>query len=408
MQARTYDLIIWGATGYTGKLVVEYLFKHYGNNNTLKWAIAGRNADKLKNVIKEIGATDLDVVLADSFDAAALNNMCSQASVICSTVGPYTKYGSMLVEACVNNQTDYCDLTGEIVWMRKMIDDHHTAAQANGTRIVHSCGFDSIPSDMGVFFLQQQAMKLKGEYCHQISLRVKAAKGGLSGGTYDSMSNTLELAMQDQSIFKTLFNPYALNPVELQQGQDDKDLRTSAFDSDFKAWITPFIMATINTRVVRRSHALQGFPYGADFKYDEAVLTGKGWAGRLKSNALLAGTGLMMTSKPGSLARKLLDRYFPKPGDGPTKEQRENGFFKMVLLGKFKDDSTITATVTGDRDPGYGSTSKMLGESAVCLALDQEKTPKVAGMLTPSTAFGATLLDRLQENAGLRFEMAAN
>lgn len=405
MQKRTYDLILWGATGYTGKLVAEYLFTTYGVNETLRWAIAGRNAEKLAQVKQDLGADELEVILADSFDMDALNKMCQQARVICSTVGPYTKYGGLLVEACVDNQTDYCDLTGEVVWMRKMIDQHHTKAQENGTRIVRSCGFDSIPSDLGVFFLQQAALKHKGQYCHQVSMRVKAAKGGLSGGTYDSMSNTLKLATEDASIIKTLFNPYALNPKEMQQGADDKDLRTSKFDANFNAWIAPFIMATINTRVVRRSHALQDFMYGEDFKYDEAVLTGKGLNGRLKANAVLLGTGLLMTSKPGSLPRKLIDRYFPKPGGGPTKEQREQGFFKMEMLGLFQDDSTIMGSITGDHDPGYGSTSKMLGESAVCLALDKEKTPNVSGMLTPATAFGAVLIDRLQANAGLAFKI---
>ncbi len=404
-QNREFDIIFWGASGFTGRLVAEYMLQKYGANGTVKWAMGGRNAVKLEGIQKELGAEDIPLVIADSKKMDTLERMVQRTKVICTTVGPYAQYGSPLVEACVKHQTDYCDLTGEVQWMRKMIDQHQKAAEANGTRIVHTCGFDSIPSDMGVYFLQKKSKELTGEYCQKIKLRVKAMKGEMSGGTYASLSNVLVEAEKDKSIYATLFNPYGLNPQGKQKGKDGEDLKSVEFDQDAKSWIAPFIMSTINTRVVRRSHALQDFPYGQDFQYDEAMLTGPGFSGRAKGMMLLMGTGLMMSAKPDSFLRNTMNRFLPKPGEGPSKEKRESGFYKMLLIGKLADGTLIQGSVTGDRDPGYGSTSKMLAESAVCLALDKAKTPKVAGILTPSVALGDALLERLEENAGLQFKI---
>jgi len=404
-NTREFDIIFWGATGFTGKLVVEYMLQKYGTNGSVKWAIGGRNAIKLEGIQKEFGAEEIPLVIADSQKMDMLERMVQRTKVVCTTVGPYAQYGSPLVEACVKYQTDYCDLTGEVQWMRKMIDQHQEAAQANGTRIVHTCGFDSIPSDMGVYFLQKKAKELKGEYCHQIKLRVKAMKGEMSGGTYASLSNVLVEAEKDKSIYKILFNPYGLNPEGQQEGKDGEDLKKVLYDKDAKSWIAPFIMSTINTRVVRRSHALKDFPYGKDFQYDEAMMTGPGFSGRTKGTMLLMGTGVMMSAKPDSFLRNTMNRFLPKPGEGPSKEKRESGFYKMLLIGKFADGTLIQGSVTGDRDPGYGSTSKMLAESAVCLALDEDKTPKMSGMLTPSVALEDALLERLEKNAGLQFKI---
>ena len=402
---REFDIIIWGASGFTGRLVAEYMLQKYGANGSVKWAMGGRNAEKLAGIQKDLGAEEIPLVIADSQKMDTLEGMVQRTKVICTTVGPYAQYGSPLVEACVKHQTDYCDLTGEVQWMRKMIDQHQEAAQANGTRIVHTCGFDSIPSDMGVYFLQKKAKERTGEYCQQIKLRVKAMKGEMSGGTYASLSNVLVEAEKDKSIYKTLFNPYGLNPKGTQKGKDGEDLKAVVFDEDAKSWIAPFIMSTINTRVVRRSHALQGFLYGKDFQYDEAMMTGAGFSGRGKGMMLLMGMGVMMSAKPNSFLRNTMNRFLPKPGEGPSKEKRESGFYKMLLIGKLADGTLIQGSVTGDRDPGYGSTCKMLAESAVCLALDKDKTPKVAGMLTPAVAFEDVLLKRLEENAGLQFKI---
>ena len=402
-MSKKYDVIIWGATGFTGRLVAEYINKQYGVDQSLRWAMAGRNMDKMSTVASELGITGVDFIQADSHDRSSLDAMCAQAKVICTTVGPYAKYGTELVESCIANGADYCDLTGEVQWMRKMIDDHQEDAKANGVRIVHTCGFDSIPSDMGVYFLQREAMERLGQYCDQVKLRVKAFKGGLSGGTYASLSYVMEQAQEDRNVYKTLTNPYGLNPVGEQTGPDKQDLRSVIKDKDLNVHIGPFIMAGINTKVVRRSNALSAYPYGKDFLYDEAVITGKGLGGKLKGYGMLAGLGVLMAGKPGSMMKKLVDKTQPKPGEGPNKEQRENGFYNIILLGKIDDKVVIKAKVTGDRDPGYGSTSKMLAESAICLALDKDKTPKTSGMLTPSVAMGDILLERLEADAGLTF-----
>ena len=402
-QNREFDVIIWGATGFTGRLVAEYILQKYGANGEIKWAMGARNATKLEKVQEELGATEVPIVIADSQKMDTLQRMVKRTKVICTTVGPYAKYGSLLVEVCVQSQTDYCDLTGEVQWMRRMIDQHHETAKNNGTRIVHTCGFDSIPSDMGVYFLQKKAKEMTGDFCQHIKLRVKAAKGGMSGGTVASLNNVLAEAEKDRSIVKVLRNPYGLNPQGLDSGDDVPDLQSVIFDKDADTWIAPFIMATINTKVVRRSHALSNFPYGKNFMYDEAMMMGKGFSGRVKGNMMLAGLGLVTAGKSGSLWKKTVNRFLPKPGEGPSKTERENGFFKMLLIGKFSDGKIMQATVTGDRDPGYGSTSKMLAESAICLALDKNKTPEVAGVLTPSIALGDELLERLEKNAGLAF-----
>ncbi|MEM6965312.1 MAG: saccharopine dehydrogenase NADP-binding domain-containing protein [Bacteroidota bacterium] len=400
---REFDVIIWGATGFTGRLVAEYMLEKYGTNGDVKWAMAARNAVKLEKVQDELGASAVPVVIADSNKMDTLERMVKRTKVVCTTVGPYAKYGTPLVEACVQHQTDYCDLAGEVPWMRRMIDAHHETAKANGARIVHTCGFDSIPSDMGVYFLQKKAKEKKGAYCEAINMRVKVMKGGMSGGTYASMGQVMVEARADKSIFKTLNNPYGLNPDPSDRGLDKRDLTEVIYDEDTQSWIAPFVMAGINTRVVRRSHALAGFPYGKNFKYDEAMMMGKGFAGRAKGNVLRLGMGAVMLAKPGSLVKNVIDRFLPKPGEGPSEEERENGFYKILFIGKYADGDIIKGVVTGDRDPGYGSTSKMLAECAVCLAKDKDKTPKVAGMLTPSVAFGDVLLERLENNAGLKF-----
>ena len=400
-QQREFDIIIWGASGFTGRLVAEYIFKTYGLSDSLKWAMGGRNQSKLEQVRAEVADATVPLVIADSQDEDSLNTMVQRAKVICTTVGPYAKYGSKLVAACVQQQTDYCDLTGEVQWMRRMIDEHHEAAKANGTKIVHTCGFDSIPSDMGVYFIQQQAQAQSGQAAKEIKMRVGAVRGGVSGGTYASLSNVMEEAQHDKSIYETLLNPYGLNPKGEQSGPDKRDLQSIVYDETAKSWLFPFIMAGINTKVVRRSNALADYPYGKDFRYEEAMMGGDGFSGRLKAISAALPLGLMMSAKPGSLVKKVFDRLLPKPGDGPDKAAREAGFYKLKFYTTLEDGASAMGIVTGDKDPGYGSTSKMLAESAICLAKDN--LPARGGVLTPAVAMGDALLKRLEENAGLTF-----
>lgn len=403
-HTREFDVVIWGATGFTGKLVAEYIFNKYGIGNDLKWAMAARNRTKLEQVRASIADNTVPLIVADSNDEASLNEMTKRTKVVCTTVGPYAKYGSKLVAACVSNQTHYCDLAGESQWIRKMIDQHHETASANGTKIVNSCGFDSIPSDMGVYFVQQQAKTQTGSFAKQIKMRVKAMKGGISGGTYASMSNLMEEASKDKTILKEMFNPYSLNPRDQQDGQDKPDLRSVIYDKTAKSWISPFVMAGINTRIVRRSHALSDFPYGKNFKYDEAMLSGNGFSGRMKGIGNALPLALFAMAKPGSFLKKMMDNRLPKPGEGPNEKQRETGFYNLRFYTILENDKVALGKVTGDRDPGYGSTSKMIAESAICLAKDN--LSDVGGILTPATAMGNALLNRLEDNAGLTFSFS--
>lgn len=402
---KDFDVVIWGATGFTGRLVAEYYLRHYGLTNDFKWAMAGRSQQKLEEIRKSLGNENIPLIVADSHDEKSLDAMVKRTKVICTTVGPYAKYGNELVAACVQNGVDYCDLAGETQWIRRMIDQHHEQAQKTGSRIVHCCGFDSIPSDLGTYFIQKEAKKQFDEYCVKVKMLLKSASGGFSGGTYASMQNVMLEASQDPAVAKILFNPYGLNPQGECSGPDKGDLQSVKFEADIGAWLMPFVMAAINTRVVRRSHALSGYPYGKDFQYEEAMVSGKGLLGRLKGYVGLAALGAIMAGKPDSLYKKVLNRFFPKPGEGPSKEEREAGFYKFIVVGVFKDGEIITAEITGDRDPGYGSTSKMLGESAACLALDKDKSPDVTGVLTPSVAMGDALLERLTSHAGLTFRV---
>lgn len=399
-QSREFDIIIWGASGFTGRLVAEYLFKQYGTSGNLKWAMAGRNQQKLETVRATIADKSVPIVVADSSDETSIKQMVLRTKVICTTVGPYAIYGSKLVAACVENKAHYCDLAGEVQWMRQMIDKHHQTAQANGVKIVHSCGFDSIPSDMGVYFIQREAKVQKGQRAKKISMRVAAMKGGLSGGTYASLSKVIEQAQKDKTIYKVLTNPYGLNPPNQQEGEDRPDLMSVVFDKTSQSYVGPFIMAGINTKVVRRSNALSNYSYGKDFRYDEATLNGKGFKGKIKG--ILAAIPLIfMTAKPKSVLKSIANKLLPKPGEGPNEEQRENGFFNLRFYVTLEDGSSAMGKVTGDKDPGYGSTSKMLAESAVCLAVDE--LPKISGVLTPSVAMGDALLQRLEKSSGLTF-----
>jgi len=403
---RPYDVIVYGATGFTGKLVAAYLAHQYGVGRGLQWAIAGRSEAKLDAVRKELGgeAAGLDILVADSTDEPALVSLAHKTRVVLSTVGPYALYGSSLVAACVEAGTDYCDLAGEVQWIRKMIDTHNDTAARTGARIVHCCGFDSIPSDIGVWFLQNEAQERYGAFCSSIALYVKATKGTASGGTLASMTNIIEEAKKDRSIARLIADPYTLNPEGTREGPDDYDQREVIYDDDTECWTAPFVMGAVNMRVVRRSNAIADFPYGREFRYRESMLTGRGLAGRMKGLTFTLGLGAMVLGTSFAPTRKFLQRFvLPKPGEGPSPELQKDGFFNLLQIGKLPDGQVLRARITGDQDPGYGSTSKMLAESAICLAQDGLTTD--GGVWTPATAMGSALLARLRENAGLTFDV---
>lgn len=402
---REFDVVVWGATGFTGRLVAEYLLGRHGAAGGLRWALGGRSRAKLETVARELGdeAGRLPLLVGDGQDEIFLGELARRTAVVCTTVGPYAQYGSRLVAACAAHGTDYCDLTGEAQWMRRMIDAHQKEANASGARLVHTCGFDSIPSDLGVFFLQREMRARHGVTCPRIKYRVAGFAGGFSGGTAASMIHMLEEAAADPEVRRILADPYALNPEGERHGPDGRERSTPAWDPDFEAWTGPFVMAAINERVVRRSNALQDYPYGRDFRYDEATLTGSGPAGALKAAGLSAGVvGTLAAGAVGPL-RGVLSRFLPAPGEGPSPKQREEGYFDIRLFGQHPSEpaKSLYGRVTGDRDPGYGSTARMLGEAAACLALDD--LPVAGGFWTPASAMGDALLTRLEAHAGLRF-----
>jgi short subunit dehydrogenase-like uncharacterized protein len=405
-QDRKYDVIVYGATGFTGQLVAAYLLSHYGDDTDLRWAIAGRSEAKLQAVKDALGdgAEELELIVADSGDKDALSALTQQTRVVLSTVGPYALYGSALVAACVDAGTDYCDLAGEVQWIRKMIDLHHDRARETGARIVHCCGFDSIPMDIGVYFLQQTAKEQHGEYCKDIAMFVKAIKGTASGGTLASMMNIIEESRENRETAKILVHPYSLNPEGERQGPDGRDQQNVAYDDGANSWTAPFVMAGVNTKVVRRSNALAGYPYGREFTYREAVLTGAGASGWLKGTTTTLGLGMLVLGASFGPTRKLLQKFvLAKPGEGPSPELQRTGFFNLMQIGTLPDGTVIRTRITGDQDPGYGSTSKMLSEAAVCLARDVLQTE--GGVWTPASAMGSPLLERLRKNAGLTFDV---
>lgn len=403
-----FQLIVYGASSFVGQLLTRYLFERHGVNGELQWAIAGRSQSKLNELRQSLGSTAqaLPIVLADANDEAALNAMCQQTKVVVSTVGPYALYGSTLVKVCAQTGTDYCDLTGEPQWIARMIEAHQATAQASGARIVHCCGFDSVPSDLGTYYLQQQAQQQFGQPCTQIKLRVKAIRGGLSGGTVGSMLELIKEASTNSALRKLMANPYALCPPLSQSKPKQANLQFAEYDKDAQAWSAPFIMAGINTKIVHRSNALSNYAYGTDFVYDETMLTGDGVLG----GAVAVGAAIGMAGFVGAVAfpptRHVLERFvLPKAGEGPSPKQQLNGFYDIRLIGFTASGQRLTAKMTGDRDPGYGSTAKILGEAAVCLALDVAKTAQAGGFWTPATVFGDKLISRLNQYAGLSFSL---
>ncbi len=398
---RDFEIILWGATGFTGSLVARHLVDTYGAD--LNWAMAGRNLEKLEAVRAQLGKPEIPLIQANSHDQAAMDALASRAKVICTTVGPYASYGTPLVAACAKAGTHYCDLTGEIQWMSSTIRNYQKIAQASGARIVHTCGFDSIPSDLGVLYTQQQMQTTHGIYAEHIKARVGKFKGGASGGTIASMMVMMEQMSKDPGIREELENPYSLNPSGEQAGLDGLDDNRAIFDDDFGQWTSPFVMASVNARVVRRSNALADYPYGRDFRYDERQLTGEDKRGQKKAKNIALGSKLTPVFMSLGPVRKLAGRFLPKPGEGPSPEQQMSGHFELFFHGRGADSSqTVRTRVSGDRDPGYGATSRMLGESAVCLA--REELTCGGGIWTPASAMGDALIHRLEQNAGMRFE----
>lgn len=386
---KPFDIIVFGASGYTGRLVAEYLRDRLGADSPVKWAMAGRDEAKLLRVREETGvATSVPVVTADTTDPESVKAMVASARVICTTVGPYQLYGEPLVAACAAAGTHYVDLCGEPAWMRRMIDRYDDEAKESGARIVFSCGFDSIPSDLGVQFLQEALVAKTGSPAARVKCRVRSMNGKFSGGTAASLRATLAAAERDPGVTELLKNPFALTPGFTGPAQPPG--LAAEEDRTLGVWVAPFIMAPINTRNVHRTNFLLGHPYGKDFVYDEMMVAGPGEGGRKVAEAIAG-------------ANPLGSKNAPAPGEGPTREEREKGSYDLLFLAISGGEILMKASVRGSKDPGYGSTSRMIAESALC-----HLEPDLAaggGISTPGAAFGARLLRRLREHAEIEFQI---
>jgi len=390
MSEREFDVIVYGATGYTGRLVAEYIQKQYAGSD-LRWAMAGRSAEKLDAVGAEMGiSASVPKVVANSDDAASLAAMTERTKVLLTTVGPYQNYGTDVLAACAEAGTDYVDLCGEPAWMRDTVRDFQNAAETSGARIVHSCGFDSIPFDLGVFYTQVKAEEKFGKACPRIRGRVRKMQGKFSGGTAASFMQTMARAAKQPEILDWLKDPFSLTPGF--EGPKQPHGAKPIEEKDIGSWSAPFIMASINTKNVHRSNALLGGRYGEDFVYDEMMLTGPGAKGEEMAKGVMKMNNSMGVNPP-------------KPGEGPTKEERENGFYDVIIVGDTADGKRIITSVAGDKDPGYGSTSKMIAEAAICLARDIDRGTVPGGIYTPAPAMGMALVKRLEKNAGLTFKV---
>jgi short subunit dehydrogenase-like uncharacterized protein len=378
-----HDLVVFGATGFTGKLVARYLANRSGPERI---ALAGRSGSKLETVRDELGV-DWPLITADSSDPAALQSMAESTKALVTTVGPYWKYGLPLVKACAEAGTNYADLAGEVLFMRESIERFDQVAKESGARIVHASGFDSIPSDLGVYLLREAAGGELGETI----MAVRWASGGFSGGTIASGIGQMEAAKQDPEYRRIMGDPYALTPGE--SGPDEGDQMWIRYEPVLDSWTGPFLMAGINTRVVRRSNMLQGYDYGRDFTYKEVTATGPGVGGRARAAALAAGTTGGTVALSIGPTRAIASRFLPEPGEGPSEEAQEKGGFRIEFRSTLPDGQVFGAEVIAKGDPGYAATSRMLGESGLCLAT----TDGPGGVLTPASAMGDALVERLRE-----------
>ncbi len=403
-DAKDFDLVIFGATGFTGRLVSQYLVE---KRPGVRWALAGRSRDKLERARAELSGLDtsagaLPILVGDSLDAASIGDMVARTRVVCTTVGPYARYGRPLVAACAERGVHYCDLAAEVPFIRAIIDAHHERAAATGARIVPCCGFDSIPSDLGIFMLNRHLVA-QGKQLGEAHYRLVKMKGGVSGGTVASFMDVLESA-SDPAVRKVLFDPYGLDPAGAPRGRDERDQMGPGRDADTGHWTAPFLMAGTNTKVVRRSNALLDFAYGAGFRYDEAIDTGPGPLGLARAAAMSAGIGAAMAVGLFGPGRALLSRFLPASGEGPSREAREHGSFRIEIRASSTTGDRLTGVIGAHKDPGYGATPIMLAESALCLA--QDDLPARGGVLTTASCMCMALVERLR-GAGMTFRVEA-
>ena len=382
-----FDFVIYGATGFTGKLVVEYALKKYSGDE-ISWAIAGRNLSKLNDLKDKLNLPDkVGIFEVDSEDQSSIDVLVENTKCVLTTVGPYQLYGNKIIRTCISSGTDYVDLCGEPGWMHKIISECSDDASKSGARVIFSCGFDSIPFDLGVLFVQEAAMNKHNKYASSVRGRVRDMNGEFSGGTAASMKATMSSLSQNPELLNVLINPHAL--CEGLQGCQQEDDTKPKYDEELQTWVAPFFMAPINTKNIHRSNALMNHKYGENFMYNEMWISGPGDEGKAIAD-------MVASTNP------IAGEDAPKPGEGPSREKRENGNYDILFCADL-DENVVKASVAGDMDPGYGSTSKMITESAICLV--KEAPDLVGGIYTPASSLGTKLIKRLEANAGLTFKI---
>ncbi len=397
-EDRELDVVVFGATGFAGRLVAGYLAGHALGG--VRIGLAGRSAQRLADVRAHLGeaASEWPLLVADSADPVSASALARAARVVVSTVGPYRVHGLGLVEACAAAGTDYADLSGEVLFIRDSIDRCQDVAAGAGAHIVHGCGFDSVPSDLGALLLHHAARADDAGDLLDTTLVVTALKGGVSGGTLASMMGQQDEVRASAERRQVVQDPYALSPDRAAEPNlgEERDLDWVHYDGDLRMWVGPFVMAGINTRVVRRSNALQGWAYGRQFRYREVTGFGTGPAAPMLGAAASAALKAAEAGLGFGPSRALLDRLLPEPGQGPSEKTRRTGLFRIQIHARTSAGGRYLGTIEAQGDPGYAATSVMLGESALCLALDRDRLPDRAGVLTPATAMGLALADRLR------------
>lgn len=406
MTGPEYEIVVYGATGYVGQLICRHLVELQGQDPALSWAMAGRNIEKLRALAQEIGTSSENCLFAEAGDSASLARMCANAKVVVSTVGPYNRYGEPLIAECVRSGTDYVDLCGEVLWLKEIIERYSQQARSTKARLVPACGFDSVPSDLGVFFLQEEFKARHASYCDRIKMRVVSIKGGLSGGTLASMTDSAKMAASSPELRRAIVDPYLLSPpCDHKRPRQHSNLGTFR-DEEMAGWMAPFLMEGINSRIVHRSHGLMEFAYGPGFRYDEAMYTGKGAAGWLYSRGIHVGISAGMLLAAIGPSRRLLHRFLlPNPGQGPSAKALREGHARILFWGSHRQGQTLRAQLQLNGDPGYLLTAKMLIQGALCLARDRDKHTLAGGFWTPATALGRPYVERLRRFADMQFEI---